>query len=42
MESLKLEQEKAAEMEKKISFQETKAKELAEVLSTISNIAAGV
>ncbi len=42
MESLKLEQEKSAEMEKKITFQETKAKELAEVLSTISNIAAGV
>ena len=29
MESLKLEQEKSAEMEKKITFQETKAKELA-------------
>jgi hypothetical protein len=42
MENLKLEQEKSAEMEKKIAFQETKAKELAEVLSTISNIAAGV
>ncbi len=42
MEKLKLEQAKSAEMEKKIAFQETKAKELAEVLSTISNIAAGV
>jgi chromosome segregation ATPase len=42
MEKLKIEQEKSAELEKKITFQETKAKELAEVLSTISNIAAGV
>jgi DNA repair exonuclease SbcCD ATPase subunit len=42
MENLKLEQTKSAEMKKKITIQETKAKELAEVLSTISNIAAGV
>jgi hypothetical protein len=42
MESLKIEQGKSTELERKIAFQETKAKELAEVLSTISNIAAGV
>jgi NAD-dependent SIR2 family protein deacetylase len=42
VENLKIEQAKVAEMEKKIALQETKAKELAEVLSTISNIAAGV
>jgi hypothetical protein len=42
MESINIEQGKSSELERKITFQETKAKELAEVLSTISNIAAGV
>lgn len=41
-ESIKKEQARTSEMEKKTVMQEAKAKEMAELLSTISNIAAGV
>jgi hypothetical protein len=41
-ENVKQEQAKRAELEKKSALQEAKAKEMAEIISTISNIAAGV
>ena len=40
--SLKYEQNKSAELERKIAIQDAKAKELADILDNISSIAAGV